>query len=147
LRHRPRAFLALIAAPALLGAAAPGAEVSVTVTDLCAAKGQVLACLTSQARGFPDCSKDPSAHHLVVPVKGTAVDFSFGAIPPGTYAVSLVHDENANGKVDMMLFMPREGFGFSRDAKVRMGPPRFADAAFLVEGQAVHQRIRMRYML
>jgi uncharacterized protein (DUF2141 family) len=25
---------------------------------------------------------------------------------------------------------PRQGFGFSRDAKMRFGPPGFADAAF-----------------
>ncbi|WP_369293423.1 DUF2141 domain-containing protein, partial [Alkalihalophilus pseudofirmus] len=43
---------------------------------------------------------------------------------------------------------PREGFGFSRDAKVRFGPPRFAAAAFdITSGAAERISIRMRYML
>ncbi len=46
----------------------------------------------------------------------------------------------------MALFMPREGFGFSRDAPVRFGPPRFDAAAFVVADVAIHQTVRMRYM-
>ena len=41
----------------------------------------------------------------------------------------------------------KEGFGFSRDAKVRMGPPRFSDAAIDIGAQDRNLTIRMRYML
>ena len=58
----------------------------------------------------------------------------------------MVHDENANGKMDTMMGMPREGYGFSRDAPVRMGPPKFAAAAFVVEAGDVVQPLKMRYM-
>ena len=52
-----------------------------------------------------------------------------------------------NGKVDKALFLPTEGFGFSRDAKARFGPPRFSSAAFRVDSSApVYQTIRMRYL-
>lgn len=47
----------------------------------------------------------------------------------------------------MTLFLPKEGFGFSRDAPVRMGPPSFNSAAFVVGDAAIQQTIRMRYML
>ncbi len=43
--------------------------------------------------------------------------------------------------------MPKEGFGFSRDAKVQMAPPKFEDAAFDYTGEAKVLTIRMRYML
>ena len=43
--------------------------------------------------------------------------------------------------------MPKEGFGFSRDAKVRMGPPSFQDAVFPVGAANEKLTIRMRYML
>ena len=60
----------------------------------------------------------------------------------------LTHDENSNGKADRALgMMPKEGFGFSRDAKVRMGPPRFSDAAIDIGAQDRNLIIRMRYML
>ena len=56
------------------------------------------------------------------------------------------NDENANGKADKALIIPKEGFGFSRDAKVRMGPPKFSAAAFTVADDPVQQRITMRYL-
>ncbi|MEP7222331.1 MAG: DUF2141 domain-containing protein [Novosphingobium sp.] len=131
--------------PVLVGAGPPGADVSVTVTGLRNVRGQVLACLTTAKRGFPDCTRDPAARHLIMPAaEGMTLDF--GPVPPGVYAVSLLHDENGNGKADMMLMIPREGFGFSRDAPVRFGPPSFKDAAFTVAAQPVQQTIRMRYV-
>lgn len=148
MRHRSRAFSSLILAAPLFAATSPGTgtEVSVIVTGLRAAKGQVLACLTTQPRAFPDCAKDPASHKLVVPVSGGSVRLDFGPVAPGRYAISLLHDENGNGKADMALFMPKEGFGFSRDAPVRFGPPSFNSAAFIVADAAVQLTVRMRYM-
>ena len=118
----------------------------VPVSGLRSAKGQVLACLTTQAKGFPDCRRDATARKLAVPASSPVI-LRFGAVPPGRYAISLLHDENGNGKADMMLMLPREGFGFSRDAAVRMGPPKFADSAFTVDGAVVTMPVRMRYIL
>lgn len=147
MRHRQRALLALIAAVPLVSATLPtGGEVSATVTGMRSAKGQVLACLTTRADAFPDCAKDPAARTLKVPA-GTDLKLDFGVVPDGHYAVSLVHDENGNGKLDTRLMIPREGFGFSRDAPVRMGPPHFDKAVFPVTGHAEHLTIKMRYLL
>ncbi len=115
------------------------------VSGLRSSKGQVLACLTAQAKGFPDCRKDPAARQAIVPA-GATVRITFGPVPAGRYAISLIHDENANRKMDMALLVPKEGFGFSRDAPVRMGPPSFEKAAFDVSGTAVEQKARMRYI-
>ncbi|SLJ92913.1 DUF2141 domain-containing protein [Novosphingobium mathurense] len=122
------------------------ADVSATVTDLRSVKGQILACLTTRPDAFPDCAKDPHALTRIVPA-GADVRIDFGTVPDGRYAIALVHDENGNGKLDKSLMIPREGFGFSRDAPVRMGPPSFAKAAFPVEGEDAHVSIRMRYIL
>lgn len=150
MRHRSRAVpklvLALSAGALLAGnSPPPGVELKVTVTGLHSGKGLILACLVSSAKGFPDCSKDAEARKLAVPVTSPMV-IDFGVVPAGNYAVALVHDENANHKMDKHLFLPAEGYGFSRDAPVRMGPPSFADAAFRAEGQAVNHTIKMRYM-
>jgi uncharacterized protein (DUF2141 family) len=68
-------------------------------------------------------------------------------VAEGRYAIALIHDENANGKLDKRLMIPREGFGFSQDAPVMMGPPRFDSAAFAVGSANEHLSIRMRYLL
>ena len=151
LRNRRRIAGALILAGGgaeLAGATPPPQDVSVLVTGLRSNRGQVMACLTADAARFPDCGKDPAAAKLAVPVRaGGSLMLDFGAVPPGHYAVSIFHDENGNGKLDKMLMLPSEGFGFSRDAPVRMGPPKFDAAAFDVTTQDVRQTIRMRYML
>lgn len=121
-------------------------QVSVHVTDLRSSKGQVIACITAKADRFPDCEHDPDARHLTVPA-APEVDFTFASIPGGRYAVALIHDENGNGKLDKALMIPREGFSFSRDAPVRMGPPDFEKAAFDVTERNERQTIRMRYLL
>lgn len=152
--HRSRAVAALILAPALLAASPPaapaptgtGGKVSLVVSGLRNAKGQVLACLTAQPKAFPDCSKDPGAHTAIVPA-GASVRIEFGHVPAGRYAISLIHDENANRKMDMAIMMPREGYGFSRDAPVSFGPPKFAKAAFDVTSGEVIQHAKMRYLL
>ena len=144
---RPIAPLALLLALPVLASAAPveTGSVAVSVSGMRSAKGQVLACLTTQAKGFPDCRHDPAARKLAVPA-GATVMLLFKGLPPGLYALSVLHDENGNGKADMTLMIPREGFGFSRDAAVRMGPPKFAAAAFAVAGEAVTMSARIRYI-
>lgn len=140
-------FFALAAA--LTGVAVPAAagEVTITVTDLRSAKGVVRACMTTKEEIFPRCIKDPASHRTVVPA-GEVVTIRFTGVAPGSYAIALLHDENDNGKADRALgMMPKEGYGFSRDAKVRMGPPKFEDAVFDHGTAAQELTIAMRYFL
>ena len=149
LQDRSRAFGALILAtgiPALVGAGLPGTDVTASITGLRSAKGQILACMTARPDAFPGCTNDPAARRLVVPAT-TAAPLNFGQVPEGRYAIALIHDENGNGRLDKRLMIPREGFGFSKDAPVMMGPPRFDSAAFPVGAQTEHLTIRMRYLL
>lgn len=153
MRHRSRAGAILIAAVALAGATTPPAsrslspiaDLTVAVEGLRSQRGQVLVCLTTSARAFPDCSRDPHARRMAVPAPAAGA-IVFAGVPAGHYAVSLLHDENGNGKADMALIIPREGFGFSRNPVVRFGPPAFARAAFAVGPENQRQAIRMRYM-
>jgi uncharacterized protein (DUF2141 family) len=139
--------LAVLLGLAAIGAAPPpSGEVVVAVDGMRSAKGLIRACLTAKSKAFPDCRRDPAARRLTV-LADDAGALRFAALPSGRYAVSLLHDENGNGRADMALLLPREGFGFSRDAPVRFGPPKFARAAFRVSGGSVAMPIRMRYLL
>ena len=137
---------ALIACALLGTAPPPTGEVNVALTGLRSAKGLVQVCLTRDAKAFPDCRKDPDSRRLTLAAH-EAGSFRFATLPAGRYAVALLHDENANGRADMALLLPREGFGFSRDAAVSFGPPRFGKAAFEVGETEVTIPIRMRYLL
>jgi len=68
-------------------------------------------------------------------------------VPPGLYAVQAYHDENDNRRVDRALFgIPREGVGFSNDARITFGPPKWKDAVFSVAGET-HIHLNLRYFL
>ncbi|MGB3469265.1 MAG: DUF2141 domain-containing protein [Erythrobacter sp.] len=134
---------------ALLTAAAPAAagDVVITITDMRSAKGVVRACMTTKESIFPKCRKDPAAHRTVVPASGK-VTIRFTDVEPGDYAIAVLHDENNDGKANRALgMMPKEGYGFSRDAPVRMAPPEFGDAVFKYGGANQSLTIKMRYFL
>lgn len=143
------AALALAGLTASLSAAAPAqaGEVVITVTDLRSAKGVVRACMTTRADIFPKCINDPNAHRTVVPARQT-LEIRFTGVKPGDYAIALLHDENNNGKADRAMgMMPKEGYGFSRDAPVNMAPPKFKDAVFTLGEGLSRFTIKMRYFL
>lgn len=139
----------MLAGGSALAAAPPAlaGDVVITVTDLRSAKGVVRACMTTREDIFPKCIKDPTAHRTVVPA-GETIEIRFSGVKPGDYAIALLHDENNNGKADRAMgMMPKEGYGFSRDAPVRMAPPKFKDAVFKIEEGLSRVSIRMRYFL
>lgn len=124
---------------------APTATLDVEVHSLRSSKGLVHVCLTANPRHFPECKDDAAAIKATVPA-ARKLDLNFTKLKPGRYAIALLHDENGNGKVDTTLMIPKEGFGFSRDARVIMGPPSFDAAAFELEAGRNRQRIGMRYL-
>jgi uncharacterized protein (DUF2141 family) len=148
---KPAVLLAL-AAPALLGVAPPpspgppdGVSVVVTYHQARSLKGMVRACMVHAAADFPDCTNAGDAYRANVPTG--ALQVRFAHVMPGRYAIALLHDENGNGKADRVLgMMPKEGFGFSRDAPLQMGPPKFAAAAFTVGEEPLTLSIRLRYL-
>lgn len=52
-------------------------------------------------------------------------------IQPGKYAFKYFHDENKDEKLTTnFVGMPKEGFGFSNNAKGKFGPPSFDEMLF-----------------
>jgi len=59
----------------------------------------------------------------------------FKNVPVGEYAVSIIHDENANNKLDIGHFgIPKEPYASSMGAKGSFGPPKWEDAKFTIDG-------------
>ena len=59
-----------------------------------------------------------------VPVTLPVTRACFAFTQPGYYAVALFHDENSNGHFDTtVLGVPAEGFGFSNNPTLFLGPP------------------------
>lgn len=58
-------------------------------------------------------------------------------LKPGEYSFKYFHDENNNMELDTnVLGIPKEGYGFSNDAKGKFGPPDFEDTVFEITDNA-----------
>ncbi len=129
---------------AMLAAAAPVTRLDVEVDNLRSAKGMIRICLTADPANFPACIDDANALTRSVPASVRTT--SFPGLPQRGYALAIIHDENSNSKLDTIAGIPREGYGFSRNAAARFGPPRFSAARFMVAGDAELQQVKMRYI-
>ena len=107
--------------------AQPLAALTVTVTGVRSSEGQVrVAVYTAESDWLGD---EPTAR-VWKAASGEPVTAEF-SLPPGRYAIAVLHDENDNGKMDYRLLgLPKEPYGFSNDAQPKLGPPKFEDAAF-----------------
>jgi uncharacterized protein (DUF2141 family) len=124
----------------------PTAELVVSISGLRNQRGAVMLCLTRRgAKQFLDCAHDPARVTRIVP-SAAAGSIRLGDVPPGDYALLVIHDENRNGRLDTMLGIPREGFGFSRNPALRMGPPHYRDVRFSPSGRT-RLAVRLSYLL
>ena len=104
-------------------------------------------CLTRRTQqAFLTCSEDPARVTRIVATP-EAKRIELTDLAPGEYSLLVIHDENRNGKLDKTFGMPREGFGFSRNPAIRMGPPHYADVRFAVPTGHSVQAIKLKYLL
>jgi len=83
---------------------------------------------------------------MVVRVRETHARCDFLDIPPGTYALAVIHDENMNGELDTKRRgIPKEGYGFSNDATALFGAPKFSAASFQYDGRNLELTIDLQY--
>jgi len=70
------------------------------------------------------------------------------SLDPGIYGISLLDDENSNGKMEYNFFgIPKEGFGFSDYYHKGITKPKFDAFKFSISnGQTKKITIRIRYM-
>ncbi len=115
-----------------------GAEIRVEVSGLRNRQGQLMVGLYNRPEAFPDVGGKFEGVNLFPIEEGRNV--AVFHVPPGTYAVAVIHDENRNGKLDKnFMKIPKEAYGFSNGAKGKFGPPPFSAASFVVgeEGRTV----------
>jgi len=81
-----------------------------------------------------------------LPIENGKAHAMLTGLPQGTYALSVFHDVNANGKLDTFMGIPKEGYGFSRNPPFRPRAPKWEEAEIPVGGEA-NVAIKLRYVL
>lgn len=135
-RAAARWLAACLFASTCAAAQVHAADLSVTVKGTRSAQGLVLAALYDGAETF----LQPGKHAAVqmVPAHAQGATVVFRNLPAGRYALTVFHDENANGKLDFnMTGSPLEALGFSNDAFGTAAAPTFDKAVIDLKADAV----------
>jgi uncharacterized protein (DUF2141 family) len=120
--------------------------IHVKILNIRNSTGTVDCALFDSPVGFPVEVLRSATNVMVIKIRHTQARCDFEDIPPGTYALAVIHDENSNGKLDTnWLGIPTEGYGFSNDAKGMLGAPSFSVASFAYDGRNVELTISLQY--
>ena len=137
--RRPALLLAALALPLPVLAAQLDSELAGIENDHGLVRVAVCTPATFTTRNCPFTG--------AAPAKPGSVVVSMPDIPPGRYAVQAYHDEDGDGRLRKGMFgLPTEAIGFSRDARIRLGPPPFEDAAIDVAEPVTATRLRLRHI-
>jgi uncharacterized protein (DUF2141 family) len=138
------AAVALLA-PSFLSAQGERGAIVVEITGFRNSNGKAGVLLFSREKGFPADHRQ-ALESRFAEIVGNACRVTLEDIPYGNYAVSVFHDENGDGALQLSMFgIPREGVGASRNPAMRFGPPRFRDARFTLDSPEHRLAISMRY--
>lgn len=116
--------------------------VELQISGIKKVKGVLLIAFFSDEKSFlksPVMSKK-------VPITATEMFVTIESPSEGPFALSIIVDENENGKLDTnMIGIPTEGFGFGNNASARFGPPHFKDTLIKFAPMAVRHQIKIKY--
>jgi uncharacterized protein (DUF2141 family) len=138
------ALVWMVLGPLLLAQTPDAGTLTIRIVNARNAKGKIRVALFQSSEGFPvDSSKAVRTQDAGIDPNTLTAQIVLTGFPQGTYAVSVFHDENMNGKLDKNLVgIPKEGYGASNNPERKMRPPSFEEAKFsLRAGQAIEIRL------
>lgn len=120
---------------------------TVRVTGARNTNGKIWVNLFQDAQGFPvDPSKATQQRSVEVDPNTMSAQVTFKDLPRGSYAVSVLHDENGNGKMDKnFVGMPKEGYGASNNPSKKRRAPTFDEAKFSLNSSGQTIEIALIY--
>ncbi len=140
----------------LLAPPTHAAELRLTINGVRSDRGELLIGLYDTPAGFLGAISRASKSGLMAD-SGRLVGASiraqsgtqstvFTQLPPGRYAVIVIHDENDDGRLDTnAMGVPTEGYGFSNDARGFLSAPSFEAAALEVSDSDVSTTVDLIY--
>ena len=111
------------------------------------ARGKIGVTLFQNAQGFPDdISKAIRQQSVDIDPNTLNGQVTFKDLPRGTFAVSVLHDENGNGKMDKnFMGIPKEGYGASNNPSKKRRAPTFDEAKFSLNAARQTIEIKLIY--
>ena len=116
-----------------------GVKIRVNVVHVSNEEGSVLFSLHTKKTWL----KGPGIQNTAADIVDGQSFAVFENVPPGTYAIMVMHDENNNNDMDVNeLGLPTEQYGTSRNP-AKIGPPVFSASKFKVKGEDLTFKIKV----
>lgn len=132
--------------PVLASAQPSCPGIHVKILNIRNSTGTVACALFDSPKGFPKEYLRFATNIMIIKIRKSQARCDFEDIPPGRYAMAVVHDENMNGKLDTnWLGVPTEGYGFSNNAKALLSAPSFSAASFRYDGRNINMTMKLNY--
>ena len=120
-------------------------KLNLTITNVSSDKGNLVIQIFDKKKDWLEDDRIKKTMQLPLSdkVKDAKIDTEI-SLPVGEYAIFLFHDLDKNKELKTnWIGIPREPVGTSNNAKGRMGPPKYKDAAFKLEGQELNMTIKL----
>lgn len=102
-------------------------DLTINVSGFKSNKGIALIYVFNSKKGFPS---EEALKVVKCKINGGKCMTTLTELSLGEYAISVLHDENSNNKIDTNFFgIPKEGTGVSNNPN-NDGPPLYSDAKF-----------------
>lgn len=125
-----------------LATAATAADLTLELSTR-ASGGRIAVAVYRDAEAFRR-GEGPIASRMVDRT-GAVTSVVITGLAPGRYAVAAFHDMDGDGDLTLWpIGLPREAYGFSRNARGRFGPPAFDAAAFDLPAAGARQAFSLR---
>lgn len=128
-------LFALLAAVGLLASSAHAdSPLELTISNIENADGTLMVQIMDSETAFG--GEAPAIASLILPARVGSVSATIDALPPGDYAIRVMHDVDGDGQLKTnMVGMPKEPWGMSNNAAGRFGPPKWEDARFTLPAE------------
>jgi len=106
----------------------PG-ELKITITNISPTGGNLYIAVYDKEETY--MNPDKAFLLKIVSIDSKIEHIVFKDVPPGEYAIAIFQDINGNGELDKKdAGIPKEPYGFSNDARGKLGPAKYKDAKF-----------------
>lgn len=117
-------------------------DIQLKMNNLRSRNGKILISIFQSSDGFPSDEKKSFKSWVLQPEAVLKLE----DIPPGKYALAILHDEDKNFKMTYhWTGIPKEGFGFSMVKTGLLKIPSFEKAAFQHSARGTSLDIEMHY--